>query len=134
MNTLPQKGILAAAILIALGLLGYFAGGRASMTALIPAFFGIPLLFSSLLARKAQPTKTRNASRRPLRSPRIHRSFGTHHPQVGSRRARDGHGHHLHASDGRGLRRLRFPLRAVLPRRSKVKMIPALKGRYHLSR
>ena len=57
MNTLPQKGIIAAVILITLGLLGFFAGGRASFTALIPAFFGIPLLASSLLARKPNQRK-----------------------------------------------------------------------------
>ena len=54
---MPQKGIIAGATLIALGLIGYFAGGMASLTAFIPAFFGIPLLFSSLLAKKPEKLK-----------------------------------------------------------------------------
>lgn len=49
---MPQKGISAGALLIILGLLGYFAGGMVSVTALIPSFVGLPLLLSSLLARK----------------------------------------------------------------------------------
>lgn len=57
MSTLPQKGIIAGTILIALGLLGYFAGGMVSKTALIPAFIGIPLLLASLLARKPEKLK-----------------------------------------------------------------------------
>ncbi len=38
--------------LIALGLGGYFGTGRASVTALIPAFFGGPLLLLGLVALK----------------------------------------------------------------------------------
>ena len=57
MNTLPQKGMIAASILIVLGLLGYFAGGMVSVTALIPAFFGVPLFLSSLLAKKPAKRK-----------------------------------------------------------------------------
>jgi len=52
MNHMPQKGIITGLILIALGVIGYFAGGRASITAFIPAFFGIPILISSIVARK----------------------------------------------------------------------------------
>lgn len=37
-------------ILIALGLAGYFGAGRASLTALIPAFFGLPLLLLGIAA------------------------------------------------------------------------------------
>ena len=37
-------------VLIALGLGGYFASGRVSVTALIPAFFGIPILGCGALA------------------------------------------------------------------------------------
>ena len=37
-------------LLIALGIASYFLTGRASVTALIPAFFGIPLLVLGLLA------------------------------------------------------------------------------------
>lgn len=57
MNTMPQKGIITGALLIALGLIGYFAGGMVSITAFIPAFFGVPLLFSSIIARKPEKLK-----------------------------------------------------------------------------
>lgn len=57
MNHMPRKGIIAALILIALGLVGYFAGAMVSATALIPAFFGFPLLLSSLLAKKPAKLK-----------------------------------------------------------------------------
>ena len=50
--TMPKQGIATALILILLGVVGYFAGGRASVTALIPAFFGVPILLSSLFAMK----------------------------------------------------------------------------------
>ncbi|MEM1083161.1 MAG: hypothetical protein AAGI48_03495 [Verrucomicrobiota bacterium] len=49
---MPQTGIATGLILILFGLVGYFAGGRASVTALIPAFFGLPILLTSLLALK----------------------------------------------------------------------------------
>jgi hypothetical protein len=39
-------------ILIALGVGGYFMSGGVSMTALIPAFFGLPLAILGLVARK----------------------------------------------------------------------------------
>lgn len=39
-------------VLIALGLGGYFGTGRESPTALIPAFFGLPLLLLGFLALK----------------------------------------------------------------------------------
>ncbi len=45
-------------VLIALGLGGYFGTGRASVTALIPAFFGLPLLLLGLAALKQQWRKT----------------------------------------------------------------------------
>jgi len=51
-KNLPVTGMVIGALLIALGLAGYFAGGRASVTALIPAFFGLPLLLSSALGQK----------------------------------------------------------------------------------
>lgn len=57
MNLMPQKGITAGVLLIILGLIGYFAGGMVSVTALIPAFFGVPLLLSSLLAKKPEKLK-----------------------------------------------------------------------------
>ncbi len=39
-------------VLIGLGLGSYFGTGRASVTALIPAFFGLPLLLLGLVALK----------------------------------------------------------------------------------
>jgi hypothetical protein len=39
-------------ILIALGLGGYFGTGQTSITALIPAFFGAPILILGILAHK----------------------------------------------------------------------------------
>ncbi len=44
-------------VLIALGLGGYFGTGRASVTALIPAFFGLPLLILGLIALKERMRK-----------------------------------------------------------------------------
>ena len=45
-------------VLIALGLGGYFGTGRASVTALIPAFFGLPLLLLGLVALNERMRKT----------------------------------------------------------------------------
>ena len=44
-------------VLIALGLGGYVGTGRASVTALIPAFFGLPLLLLGLVALKERMRK-----------------------------------------------------------------------------
>lgn len=49
--TMPAKTRLVGFLLIALGLIGYFATGRASVTALIPAFFGAIFLILALVAR-----------------------------------------------------------------------------------
>jgi hypothetical protein len=43
------------AILILMGIGSYFGSGAVSMTALIPAFFGIPLLLFGLVARSENP-------------------------------------------------------------------------------
>lgn len=45
-------------VLIALGLGGYLGTGRESATALIPAFFGLPLLLLGLVALKERMRKT----------------------------------------------------------------------------
>ncbi len=50
-------GIIVGLLLILLGLAGYFAGGRASVTALIPAFFGIPLALTAALGLKSSLQK-----------------------------------------------------------------------------
>ena len=44
-------------VLIALGLGSYFGTGRASVTALIPAFFGLPLLLLGLVAMNERMRK-----------------------------------------------------------------------------
>ena len=44
-------------VLIAIGLGGYFGAGRASVTALIPAFFGLPLLILGVVALKERRRK-----------------------------------------------------------------------------
>ncbi len=45
-------------VLIALGLGGYFGTGRESVTALIPALFGLPLLILGLVALSERRRKT----------------------------------------------------------------------------
>ena len=57
MLEMPRKGTLTGVILIVLGVIGYFGGGMVSMTALIPAFFGVPILVASLLARNPDRLK-----------------------------------------------------------------------------
>jgi di/tricarboxylate transporter len=50
-NTMPATTRLVGLLLIALGVIGYVATGRASVTALIPAFFGAIFLVLALVAR-----------------------------------------------------------------------------------
>lgn len=45
-------------VLIALGLGSYFGTGRASVTAMIPAFFGLPLLLLGLVALNERRRRT----------------------------------------------------------------------------
>lgn len=47
---MPKLTIGYGLILILLGVGGYLGSGRASITALIPAFFGVPLLIAGVLA------------------------------------------------------------------------------------
>ena len=47
-------------VLIALGLRGYFSAGRVSLTAWIPAFFGLPLLKLGLVALEERRRKVAN--------------------------------------------------------------------------
>ncbi len=47
-----RVGIITGILLILVGIGGYIMGGAASVTALIPAFFGLPILISSLIAIK----------------------------------------------------------------------------------
>lgn len=55
MNTLT---ILYSGLLILLGLVGYFATGRQSVTALIPAFFGIAVLVVVLIVGRVADSQT----------------------------------------------------------------------------
>lgn len=55
-----KKGIKTALVLFAIGLIGYIYSvtqGKPAMTAFIPAFFGIPILLSSLLAKNEAKRK-----------------------------------------------------------------------------
>lgn len=49
--------IVYGAVLVVLGAAGYFGSGRASVTALIPAFFGAPVLVCGFLAAKHERRK-----------------------------------------------------------------------------
>jgi len=48
----PKLTVVYGVALIALGLYGYFGSGQASVTALIPAFFGLPIAIAGLLAAR----------------------------------------------------------------------------------
>ena len=48
---MPIVGAIYGLILIVLGLWGYFGSGQQSVTALIPAFFGLPVFIVSLVAQ-----------------------------------------------------------------------------------
>lgn len=49
---LTHSTLVLAVVLIVVGLVAYLATGRQSVTALIPAFLGVPLLVCALLARR----------------------------------------------------------------------------------
>lgn len=49
---IPRLTIIYSVLLIIIGIIGYIASGAASITALIPTFFGMILLLLGLLARK----------------------------------------------------------------------------------
>ena len=51
---MPRITILYAALMILLGVGGYFGSGRASATALIPSFIGVAILACGLLALKGK--------------------------------------------------------------------------------
>ncbi|NIR53194.1 hypothetical protein GWO43_31520 [candidate division KSB1 bacterium] len=50
--------LILSSLLIVIGVVGYFGTGMVSVTALIPAFLGLPLLLLNLWARKAESPKT----------------------------------------------------------------------------
>lgn len=47
---MPRAAVLVGGLLIVLGVASYLLSGRASVTALIPAFFGLPILVLGWLA------------------------------------------------------------------------------------
>jgi hypothetical protein len=58
-NTMPMPAVtrLIGFLLVVLGLVGYFATGRASITALIPAFVGAVFLILAIAARSESSRK-----------------------------------------------------------------------------
>ena len=50
MKNMPKVGVFTGLVLVALGVGAYLGSGRESVTALIPAFFGIPLVLTSALS------------------------------------------------------------------------------------
>lgn len=54
---MAKMSIITGAILILLGLVGYVLSGGASPTALIPAFFGIPMVILGVLGRNPARVK-----------------------------------------------------------------------------
>ena len=57
MKNMPLKGVLTAIVLIGIGLVGYLGTGMKSVTALIPAFVGLPLLVASAISFKQERLK-----------------------------------------------------------------------------
>lgn len=55
---MPTVTIVTGVLLALLGIGSYFATGQASITALIPAFFGVPLAILGALARDEKRLKT----------------------------------------------------------------------------
>jgi len=49
---MPRAAVLVGVLLIILGVASYLLSGRASVTALIPAFFGLPILVLGWLAMR----------------------------------------------------------------------------------
>ena len=56
-SAISKQTISFAAILIVTGVGGYFVTGRQSITALIPAFIGLPILITGLLSLKPSREK-----------------------------------------------------------------------------
>ncbi|MCW4385815.1 hypothetical protein OH146_08515 [Salinibacterium sp. SYSU T00001] len=52
-STMPRTTIILGAVLVLVGVIGYFASGMASWTALIPAILGVALLVCGLIALRS---------------------------------------------------------------------------------
>lgn len=57
MTPMTRLTLAVGGVLIVAGLIGFFASGAASVTALIPAFVGLLLVITGLVARKPDLTK-----------------------------------------------------------------------------
>ena len=53
----PKIGIITGALLVVIALVGYFGSGMQSITALIPSFFGVPIILASAVALKPEKLK-----------------------------------------------------------------------------
>ena len=58
MTSITKLSILVGSLLTVLGVLLYFSTGKASPTALIPSFLGIPILVCGVLAKDEKKRKT----------------------------------------------------------------------------
>lgn len=56
-DNMPAVTIVYGLLLIALGIVFYVATGQASVTALIPAFFGVPVVLAGVVGRRPQLLK-----------------------------------------------------------------------------
>ncbi len=57
MTSITKLSILIGSLLTALGVVFYFSTGKASLTALIPSFIGVPILVCGFLARDEKKRK-----------------------------------------------------------------------------
>jgi|TARA_B100001250_G_scaffold220430_1_gene189108 hypothetical protein len=57
MTSITKLSILIGSLLTALGVVLYFSTGKASVTALIPSFIGIPILICGVLAKDEKKRK-----------------------------------------------------------------------------
>ena len=58
MTSITKLSILVGSLLTVLGIVLYFSTGKASVTALIPSFLGIPILVCGVLAKDEKKRKT----------------------------------------------------------------------------
>ncbi len=58
MTSITKLSILVGSLLTVLGIVLYFSTGKASVTALIPSFLGVPILVCGVLAKDEKKRKT----------------------------------------------------------------------------